>query len=307
MYMEKIVREKAKDSNLITREYFDEILIEMRHMDGVKPDTSMTLFGQKFKTPIMMAALSHLKGQNGEGDGMVQMAEGAGMAGAVNWAGMGPIEQFDAIAKTGVPTIRIIKPYADEKLVLDRIEQAEELRALAVGMDLDHSFNSKGEFDSVLGYPMRPRSMKEIESYCQRTSLPFVVKGVLSAADARKCLEAGVSGIVVSHHHGIIPTAVPPLMVLPEIARVIDGRIPIFVDCGIMNGADAFKALTLGATAVSLGRPIMSAIHEKGAQGVAEMVNDVTAELAGIMARTCTPDVRHVDPTLLWRRDGCRL
>ena len=77
-------REKAADSNAITRAYFDEILVEMRHLDAVVPDTTLELYGETFTTPVMMAALSHLKGQGGQGDGMVQMAEGAKMAGAVN-------------------------------------------------------------------------------------------------------------------------------------------------------------------------------------------------------------------------------
>lgn len=189
--MEKAQREKAKDSNLITREYFDDLLVEMRHIGAAAPDTGMTLYGRRFSTPVMMAALSHLKGQGGEGDGMVQMAQGALLAGAVNWAGMGANEQFAAIAATGAPTVRIIKPYADEELVRQRIRQAEELGALAVGMDLDHAFNAAGRCDTVLGYPMRPRTLAEIEGYCRGTSLPFIVKGVLSAADAKKCLEAG--------------------------------------------------------------------------------------------------------------------
>ena len=112
--MSKLNRERAKDSDLITREYFDEILIEMRHMDGVKPDTHMNLFGKEFNTPIMMAALSHLKGQNGEGNGMVTMAEGAGMAGAVNWAGMGPVEQIDEIEKTNM-VINFDRKYLERK------------------------------------------------------------------------------------------------------------------------------------------------------------------------------------------------
>lgn len=305
--MEKQLREKAKDSNKITREFFDEILVEMRHIDAVIPDTSMTLYGTSFKTPVMMAALSHIKGKNNQGDGMVEMAEGAKIAGAVNWAGMGTNEQFVAIAETGVPTIRIIKPYADENLVQARIHQAEELGALAVGMDLDHSFNVKGEYDNVLGYPMRPRSLKEIEGYCRQTKLPFIIKGVISAADAKKCLEAGVSGIVVSHHHGILPTIVPPLMVLPEIANIINGRIPIFVDCGFMNGTDVFKALAMGATAVSIGRPVMPGITENGPQGAADIIADITSELTGMMARTCSPDIKNVDSSLLWYRDGRRI
>ena len=58
-------RERALDTNQITREYFNELLVEMRHFDGVTPDTSLTLYGEKFSTPVMMAALSHLKGQGG--------------------------------------------------------------------------------------------------------------------------------------------------------------------------------------------------------------------------------------------------
>ena len=300
-------REKALDTNLITRQYFDEILVEMRHMDGVTPDTTLELYGERFATPVMMAALSHLKGQGNQGDGMVEMAQGAALANCVNWAGMGEIEQFDRIAATGARSIKIIKPYADESMVLSRMERAEAAGALAVGMDLDHSFNSKGVPDVVLGLPMRPRTMKEIEGYVKRTKLPFIIKGVLSAVDARKCLDAGVQGIVVSHHHGILPSVVPPLMVLPEIAQVVGGRIPIFVDCGVMNGMDVFKCLALGATAVSVGRPVMSPIIEKGAQGAAQVIEDVTTELKAAMARTCSLDIRHIDRSLLWRRNGSRL
>lgn len=300
-------REKALDTNLITRQYFDEILVEMRHMDGVTPDTTLELYGERFATPVMMAALSHLKGQGNQGDGMVEMAQGAALANCVNWAGMGEIDQFDRIAATGARSIKIIKPYADESMVLSRMERAEAAGALAVGMDLDHSFNSKGVPDVVLGLPMRPRTMKEIEGYVKRTKLPFIIKGVLSAVDARKCLDAGVQGIVVSHHHGILPSVVPPLMVLPEIAQVVGGRIPIFVDCGVMNGMDVFKCLALGATAVSIGRPVMGPIIEKGAQGAAQVIEDVTTELKAAMARTCSPDIRHIDRSLLWRRNGSRL
>ena len=63
--MEHMLREPAKDSNEITREYFDEILVEMRHIDAVTPDTTLNLYGKTFSTPIMMAALSHLKGMDG--------------------------------------------------------------------------------------------------------------------------------------------------------------------------------------------------------------------------------------------------
>lgn len=300
------IRDSAVDSNQITRAYFDELLVEMRHIDAVLPDTTLRLYGETFRTPVMMAALSHLKGRGGEGDGMVEMAQGAAIAGAVNWAGMGDLGQFARIAATGARTVKIIKPYADESMVVSRLEQAESLGALAVGMDLDHAFNSRGEYDSVLGFPMRPRTLDEIRAYVRRTRLPFVVKGVLSVQDAKKCLEAGVGGIVVSHHHGIMQSAVPPLMALPEIVKAVGRGFPVFLDCGVMNGMDVFKALALGATAVSVGRPVMGPIKERGAEGAAGVISDITAELKGVMARTCSPNLGQIDAGVLRRRDGLR-
>jgi isopentenyl diphosphate isomerase/L-lactate dehydrogenase-like FMN-dependent dehydrogenase len=127
---------------------------------------------------------------------------------------------------------------------------------------------------------------------------------VLSERDALFCLEAGARGIVVSHHHGIMDYAIPPLLVLPSIAKVIAGRITIFVDCGIESGMDAFKALALGATAVSVGRSLMNPLREGGAQAVQAAIADMTEKLAGAMARTCSPDLSHIDPTVIWRADG---
>ena len=293
------------DANRITREYFDSLLVEMRHMDAVLPNTQLELYGHTFSTPVMMAALSHIKGRNG--DGMVEMAEAAKQLNMVNWAGMGDVAQLKAILATGAKTIRIIKPYAEESMVLERIEACEEGGALAVGMDLDHSFNGRGEFDNVLNFPMRPRTLAEIRAYVKRTKLPFVIKGVLSVTDALKCLDAGVQGIVVSHHHGILPYAVPPLMVLPEIVDAVGGKMPIFVDCMVERGMDVFKALALGATAVSAGRVIMPALQSEGPDGAARVIEGITTELKSAMARTASPNVRHIDRALIWKGDGTRL
>ncbi len=288
------------NSDQITRDYFDSLLVEMRHLDGQKPDTTLELYGEKFKTPIMMAALSHLN--NICDDGMVEMAKGANLAGAVNWAGMGDKEELERITATGAKTIKIIKPYADNELIMDRIAHAKECGVLAVGMDIDHAFNGKGEYDKVLGFDMAPKSHEEIRRFAEAADLPFVVKGVLSTQDAYKCLQAGVKGIVVSHHHGIMDYAIPPLRILPEIVKVLNGQIPVFVDCGIISGMDVFKALALGATAVSAGRVIMQPLGRSGAQGVKEQVEQMNGELRGIMARTGSRDLRHIDPSVIWHK-----
>lgn len=288
----------AGDSDKITREYMDSLLLEMRHIDGRKPDTTFHLYGEQFETPVMTAALSHLN--NLHEKGMAEMAKGAKMVGAVNFAGMGEKEELEEITATGARTIKIIKPYADNKMIFDRIAHAEECGVLAVGMDIDHAFNGNGDYDTVLGYEMRPKSMEEIREFVQAAKAPFIVKGVLSERDAYKCLQAGVKGIVVSHHHGIMSYAVPPLKILPSIVKVIGNEIPVFVDCGITSGMDVFKALALGAAAVCVGRTIMEPLREKGAEGVKDTILRINNELKGVMARTGCFDLAHIESSVIW-------
>lgn len=291
---------KAGDSNQITREYFDSLLIEMRHIDSVIPSTKLELYEETFDTPIMTAALSHL--DNCRPNGMVEMAKGALAANAVMWTGMGEEAELEAITATGARTIKIIKPHSDNNIIFRKIEHAEQCGVMALGMDIDHSFNNKGKQDTVLGLPMSPKTLDEIKSFVRATKLPFIIKGVLSEQDAYKCMEAGVKGIVVSHHHGIQNFAVPPLMILPKILKVIERNIPIFVDCGVSSGMDVFKALALGATAVSVGRVIMNPLADEGANGVQKKIQEMTQELSGAMARTCSGDIMNIDSSLIWKR-----
>jgi isopentenyl diphosphate isomerase/L-lactate dehydrogenase-like FMN-dependent dehydrogenase len=215
---------------------------------------------------------------------------------------MGEDAELEEIVATGARTIKIIKPHADNKEVFRKIEHAERCGVMAVGMDIDHAFAGNGKYDIVMGLPMTSKSLSEIKEFIQATSLPFIIKGVLSEQDAEKSLQAGAQGVVVSHHHGIMDFAIPPLMALPKIAKVIDHKIPVFVDCGVMNGMDAFKALALGATAVSVGRAIMGPLGKSKAAGVAETIKQMTEELAGVMARTCSPDIRRIDAGVIWRK-----
>jgi isopentenyl diphosphate isomerase/L-lactate dehydrogenase-like FMN-dependent dehydrogenase len=216
------------------------------------------------------------------------------------WAGMGDEAELEGITATGAKTIKIIKPYADNKDILRKIAHAENCGCIAVGIDTDHAFNWKGELDVVLGYHMTGKTLDEINTFVNATKLPFIIKGVLSLTDAKKCKQAGVQGIVVSHHHGIMDFAVPPLMILPEIVGAIDGTMPIFVDCGVENGYDVFKAMALGATGVSVGRALMGPLTENGAEGVTAAINDITAILRGAMARTCMHDLSQIDDSVIW-------
>ncbi len=284
----------------ITRDYIDSLLIEIRAIDSVVASTEMELFGETFRTPVMVAAISGL--DNICPNGMVEVAKGAAAAGAVMWAGIGGEEELRGMIDTGAKTIKIIKPYADTDLIFQKIEQAEKYGAFAIGMDTDFVFGSRRNKGVAQSFPVSPKTQEELKSYIKATKLPFILKGVLSEQDAQKALDIGAAGIVVSHHGGsVLNYAVPPLMILPRIAKLIDGRIPIFVDCGIGSGSDAFKALALGAKAVSAGRAVMAGLASDGAEGVRKVLEGITEELQSVMNITGSADCGHIDSDVLWR------
>lgn len=286
-------------SDKITRQYFDSLLLEARYLDSAIPSTSFSLFGKEFSTPIMTAALSHL--HNTAENGMIVYAKAAKLSNAVHWVGMGEDSELEEIVKTGAASIKIVKPHADNKEVFRKIEHAEKFGCFAVGMDIDHSFAGDGNFDNVLGLPMAAKSFDELKDFVQSTKLPFIVKGVLSVQDAEKCAKAGVKGIQVSHHHGIMPAAVPPLMILQDIRKVLGPDFPIFIDCGIESGLDVYKCLALGAIAVSVGRHLMPLL-KKGQETVSKRINDMTAELKGIMAKTGVQNLSQMDSSVIHKR-----
>ena len=289
----------TSNSDKITRDFFDSLLIETRYLDAVIPSTQMTLFGETFRTPVMTAALSHL--HNTVPNGMTVYARAAALSGAVHWVGMGSESELEEIVATGARTIKIIKPHADNRVVLRKIEHAVKAGCMAVGMDIDHAFNSEGAYDNVFGLPMKAKSTEELTDFVQAAGVPFIVKGVLSPRDAEKCMKAGCKGVVVSHHHGMVQYAVPPLMVLRDILSVTGGCVPVFVDCGIVSGMDVYKCLALGAKAVSVGRHLMPLLKD-GAEAVAQRIDEMTAELAGVMARTGVGALDKMDPTVIHRR-----
>lgn len=289
----------ASNPDTITRDYLDSLLLETRYIDSVLPSTKMTLFGEEFDTPIMTAALSHL--DNTAEDGMAVYAKGAALSNAVHWVGMGEDAELERVAATGAKAIKIIKPHADNAEVFRKIEHAVSVGCLAVGMDTDHSFNSIGGYDNVMGLPMKSKSSSEIAEFVQASKVPFVIKGVLSPRDAEKCARVGCAGIVVSHHHGMVDYSVPPLMVLQDIISAVGDDVEVFVDCGIVSGMDAYKCLALGAKAVSVGRHLMPLL-KKGPEAVAQRIYEMNAELAGIMARTGVASLEDMDPTVIHRR-----
>lgn len=119
--------------------------------------------------------------------------------------------------------------------------------------------------------------------------------------DALICADIGAKAIIVSHHHGRMPYAVPPMMILPEIREALDGKdVKIIVDCGIESGADVYKAIALGADAAAVGRSMMPYLEKDGASGVESYLTKVQNELRYIMSNTGFAKVSDIDDSALW-------
>ena len=291
--------EAIGNSNRISREYIDSLRIETRYMDAVCPTTAFTLYGETFASPIMTAALSHLDRFMFPGAADA-LAKGAAAANAVLWYGMAEEEEIERLAAFGGRMIEIVKPYADRDVLWRKLEHAEKLGLLAVGIDIDHAFGPTGGPDLVNGIEMRALTTAELSEICRAVKRPVIVKGVLSAFDAERCLSAGARGLVLSHHNNRIEYALPPLALLPEI-KDMAGGVPLFVDCEIRTGMDAFKALALGAAGVCIGRPLMTAIREDIDNGVRDYLNRARDELAKAMAFTGSPSLDRIDPGVIHR------
>ena len=282
------------DSEAINRRYLDHLLVEGRIIGARHPCTETTILGHCFDTPVMTAALSHLK------PGMSSLAQAAQMANAACCIGMGDCTELEEVLKTGAKVIKIIKPYADEEAIIQRLLCAEKNGALAVGMDVEHAVNVSDDRDSVvLGIQMRLPTKEELKHWIEATAIPFLIKGALSVQDALVCRELGCAGVILSHHNGLMRWATPPIMQAQEIRKKLGKDFLIIVDGGIRDGFDAFKALALGADAVSVGRPLIAPLEEGGPEAAAAVIHRMTDEMKAMMVRTGSPDVKHIDPAVI--------
>jgi lactate 2-monooxygenase len=130
----------------------------------------------------------------------------------------------------------------------------------------------------------------------ERTSLPLLVKGVLTAGDARRSLDAGIDGIIVSNHGGRqVDGAVASLDALEEVRAEVGPDAQVLMDGGIRSGADVLKALALGADAVLVGRPYVYALAVGGQEGVAALLTQLAAETDLTLALVGGSSVRTLD------------
>ncbi|XP_066349459.1 glycolate oxidase 2-like isoform X2 [Miscanthus floridulus] len=294
------------------------VLIDVSHID-----MSTSILGYKISMSIMVAptALHKLAHQEGE----VASAQATAAAGTImtwsSWSSCS-IEEVNSSA----PGLRFfqLSAFKDRDIVQQLVRRAENAgyKAIAVTVDaprlgcreadvrnrftlpenvalkcfegLDLSKMDKTNASGLAAYVTSQidssLSWKDIKWLQMITWLPILVKGVITAEDARLAIECGVAGIIMSNHGGRQLDYLPAtISCLEEVVREAKGRVPVFLDSGIRRGTDVFKALALGASGVFIGRPVLFALAVDGKAGVRNALRMLRDELEITMALSgCT-------------------
>lgn len=274
------------------------------HLDAVyEPadrDCSIQLFGKSFSAPIFAAPIG-MVGLNWSPQldeyGYAQaVVEGTKQAGTMAFTGCGPLDEsfYDplrVIAENGGWGIPTLKPWRME-LVEERLRLVEQAGASAFAMDID----SAGLPHSVTSvHPMVFKSEDDLRRLAAQSSLPFLVKGIMTVGAALQAAQAGVFGIIVSNHGGrVLDHGLSTAEVLSEIREAVGDRVKILVDGGVRSGVDVFKMLALGADAVLIGRPYSVAAYGGGAEGVRLYTEKLRAQLLDTMAMTNCRSLREI-------------
>ena len=298
-------REKG-NSDKITRDYLDSMLLVYRHVGAVPPDSGASILGHSFTTPIMSSALAVLE-KIRPGGGSIEFAKGMQRAGALMWTGWIAPDDFQAVCETGVKAVCGIKPFADNDRIFDAIERAAASGAVACCMDIDHCFDDTGKDCWFMLGDLAHKTEDEIAQYAaaaKAAGMPFILKGILSPEEAVRAKELGVGGVFVSHHKGIWCYAAPPAMMLPEIRTAVGEDYPVFADCDVHDGVDAFKLLAMGANGVGVGRELMKAFAINGADGVYDRLMFMNDELKGTMAKTHCASIGEINASSIRMRIG---
>lgn len=146
-------------------------------------------------------------------------------------------------------------------------------------------------------------SWEDLDWIRERAPLPILVKGVLTAEDARRAVDAGADGIVVSNHGGRqLDGTQASIEALPEVAQAVAGEVVVLLDGGVRRGTDVLKAIALGAAAVLVGRPTAWGLAVDGEEGVFRVLEILRGELDTAMALTGCGTISDITPELVAKR-----
>ncbi len=274
-------------------------------------DTRISLFGQTLEHPILLAPIAYQRLFHPDGE--VASAMAAAAQGGAMWVSSLASQLLENIAEASrqgggaawfqlywqgerARTLRLARRaeaagYAafmftvDAPVKLATLQLPGGITAVNLEMPLAPASIGPGQSPVFDGWMANAPTWEDVAWLRDQLRQPLILKGVMHPDDAVRAVELGCEGIVVSNHGGRVLDGAPAsLAVLPAIALRVRGRASVLFDSGIRDGRDVFKALSLGADAVLLGRPYIWALASAGAMGVAHAIRLLRDELEATMA-----------------------
>jgi 4-hydroxymandelate oxidase len=254
-----------------SRAAFDRITFRPRMLiPTLDLDLSVGLFGDTHFTPILVGPVADQRRYHANGELATARGASASKAGlVVSSRSSVPIAEIAAEAKTPLWYAVYAGDPANHKRIQDAVAAGCEVICITV---------------TVPGQSAPNVDWKAINQLRKGVDVPIVVKGIMTTGDAKRAVEQGVNGIVVSDHGRMASDQMAPIAMLPAIADAVGDKTTLLVDGSFRRGSDILKALVLGARAVVLARPIMWGLAGYGAEGVQSVIEMLQTDLGRHLA-----------------------
>ena len=298
---------------------WDEVMLQPRVLRNVSETTVTTsLLGRSVSSPVIVAPMASQRLAHTSGE--VGTAIAARDAGALMVLSMRSSTRVEDVGEVG-PFWQQLYVLKDRSVTDEVVERATAAGALALVVTVDTPLVASKRAGLPATLPpdglvsaldrrdvtderlqqARDVGPRDLERIAERSGLPVVAKGVLSARAARDCVAAGASAVIVSTHGGRqLDGVVPTPVALPDVVEAVGGEVEVYVDGGVRTGSHVLAALALGARAVLVGRPVLWALATGGSDGVRQLLDDLTAQVREALAlagcRSCAdvgPDLVH--------------
>ena len=300
----------AKGTGTVAIKNYDawqKVCLNMDNICENRPaDTRFTFFDQEYGLPVFAGPVGAVEFHYGDKYTNREynqiLVPACAEAGIAAFTGDGQNHDVmraaaEVLTKSGGCGVPTIKPWNME-LVKEKIDLVKAANPFAIAMDIDAAGLP---FLRNLEPPAGRKTVEELKRIAAWAERPFILKGVMTVAGAKKALEAGASAIVVSNHGGRVLDQCPATAeVLPAIVDAVGGRMTVLVDGGIRSGLDVFKALALGADGVLIARPFVNMVYGGGAEGVKIYVEKLRAELEDAMGMCGARKLSDINRSMLF-------
>ncbi len=283
-------------------------------------DTSSSILGMNLDFPALLAPVGGLGLFDSNGElSVARAAARLGIPMVVSTVSSHPLETISSQMGNAERIFQLYM-FDDDEYNRSLVQRAEKAGYNSIFFTVDgpsigrrprsirNGFSNQGHTsgnmfrDGDVPVPGKPLKLKsdiswsDVDKLREWTSLPVVLKGVVSPSDAAEALDRGVDGIVVSNHGGRqLDGAISSISALGPVSNVVKGEIPLLVDGGIRSGSDILKALCLGADAVLIGRLYVYALAVAGAEGVEKALIGLFEDLRISMLNSGVSSIAEAD------------